>query len=269
MKPPMKRAIKRLFSIAGFEIRRRRPGGQVGPRMSLAGSLRQVRDAGFIPQTVLDIGAAQGNFTTECYRVFPDASYVMVEPLQENTSAMNRLMASIPRCRCIAAAAGRNDGDTTIHVHADLVGSSTYLEHEDSDVNGLPRSIRVIALDSHIQADGGPFLLKVDVQGAELDVLAGAEATLVTTEYVVLEVSLFQFFVGGPLFHDVVSFMKTRGFVVHDVAGLLYRPLDGALAQMDVVFVKEDGILRRHHVYATKEQRHHQDELFRRLQQPQ
>ena len=52
---------------------------------------------------------------------------------------------------------------------------------------------------------GYKYLIKVDVQGAELDVLRGAIETLNETELVILEVSMFEFMVNLPQFYDVVS----------------------------------------------------------------
>ncbi len=45
----------------------------------------------------------------------------------------------------------------------------------------------------------------------------------------------------------------------YDVCGLAYRPLDNALAQLDIAFVREDGPFRRHHHYASAAQRSEQD----------
>jgi Methyltransferase FkbM domain len=85
----------------------------------------------------------------------------------------------------------------------------------------------------------GPYIIKVDVQGAELQVLAGAQRTLNETEAVILEVTLLGMMIGGPQVYDVVSRMKELGFVTYDVFGLHYRPLDNALSQVDMVFVQE------------------------------
>lgn len=75
--------------------------------------------------------------------------------------------------------------------------------------------------------------------------------------------SLFQFFTGAPLLCDVLVHMKSNGFVPYDLLGLQYRPIDGALSQVDVVFVKEHGLFRRIHSYATAEQRRAQNKDFR------
>ena len=52
-------------------------------------------------------------------------------------------------------------------------------------------------MPSKIKSLHGPYLLKIDVQGAELDVLEGAQNLLKDTEAVVLEVSMFGFMAGS------------------------------------------------------------------------
>ncbi len=53
--------------------------------------------------------------------------------------------------------------------------------------------------------------------------------------------------------------MRELGFATYNIVGRLYRPLDDALAQVDVVFVQEAGRFRKDHFYATPEQRMLQD----------
>jgi hypothetical protein len=82
---------------------------------------------------------------------------------------------------------------------------------------------------------------------------------LEATEVIVAEVSLFEFFVGGPVFADVVGALKDKGFALYDIYGGHLRPLDGALAQIDAVFVRGVGRFRTTHAYATREQRQARD----------
>jgi FkbM family methyltransferase len=255
----VKSAVRKAVGRLGLEIRRREPAWFRGkyPRDSLKGLLAQARQIGFIPGSVVDVGAAYGTFARECNEVFPEAAYVLVEPLEEYEEILRSTVRSLQRGEYILAAAGRQVGQTTIHVHPDLVGSSLYLEGEGSLVNGFQRQVPVITLDSLLE-EGNlqiPILLKMDVQGAELDGLAGGEKMLTSTEYAVIETSLFGFFKGGPQLYDIIDFMKSRDFVPYDITGLQYRPLDNALSQVDIAFVKQGGVFRRHHTYATVEQR--------------
>ena len=100
----------------------------------------------------------------------------------------------------------------------------------------------------------GPYLIKIDTQGSELDVLEGAKEVLAETEAVALEASLFGFMKGAPQFFEVVEYMKKQGFVTYDIVTGWNRPLDGALGQVDVVFVKDSGMFRKNHCYSTIEQ---------------
>ena len=96
-----------------------------------------------------------------------------------------------------------------------------------------------------------PFLIKVGVQGKELEVLKSAETTMQETEVIVLEVFHFKFMKVVPDFYEVIKFMKDNGFVTYDILKGCYRPLDNALGQVDIIFVKEYGIFRKDHRFAT------------------
>jgi FkbM family methyltransferase len=232
--------------------------------MSIQGFLQQAKSVGLSPTTVIDVGAAYGSFSLECSNVFPKAQYVLVEALEEFEPFIKRAAQSIAKAEYILSAAAAESGEITINVHADLLGSSIYREQEGFAVDGIPRTVRAVALDHLIQdyRIGAPFLIKIDVQGAELDVLLGAEKILEGTEYIILEVSFFEIFKQGAQFYDVVTFMKSKGFVVYDVCGLQYRPLDKALCQADIAFVRDEGLFRNYHYYANPEQRMKQNKRF-------
>lgn len=219
-----------------------------------------------MPGTVIDIGAAVGSFTRSCHAVFPAAQYLLLEPLEEYLPSLEKVVQDIPGARYECAAATAEGEPIAIHVHPDFVGSSFYREVEEgTEVNGVQREILAVTLDCWVneQAAVPPYLIKIDVQGAELDVLAGGQMTLASAEIVIMEVSFFRFYEQGPLFGDVVTYMKSKGFVLYDLLGLQYRPIDGALSQVDLVFVREAGLFRRVHCYATPEQRRRQNQRVR------
>jgi FkbM family methyltransferase len=253
--------------MAGMELRRIAPVSAGRARDSLLQMLEQARSVGFSPRTVIDVGAAYGSFTRLCHGVFPGAHYLLIEPLDEYRPLLEQVTQSIPSSRYTLGAASACQGALAINVHPDLVGSSLYREVETgTGVNGVPRSVRAVTVDAVVrEADAsGPFLLKLDVQGAELDALKGAGQILDECEFVVLEVSFFKFFQDGPEAADMIGYMKHRGFVPYDIVGVQYRPLDGALSQADIAFVKEDGLFRRQHAYATAAQRDAQNKQMQR-----
>ena len=261
--------VQRLLRSVGFEVKRCRAESTAErtiPRHSLEGVLDQVKKTGFAPTTVIDVGAAMGSFTRTCHKFFPHAHYLLVEPLNEYLPALTKVIETIPEATYDMRAASASEDPVVLNVHNDFVGSSLYREVEEgTGVNGVPREVPAVTLDRLVEQRQAqrPFMVKIDVQGAELDVLSGAETTLRHTELLLLEVSLFEFFQSAPLLCEVVAHMKAQGFVPYDVLGLQYRPIDGALSQLDIVFVKEKGAFRRIHAYATAEQRRTQNQEYR------
>ena len=242
----MKKIINNLLRRFGYEIRKS------GEGQSLIRILLHAKKLGFKPRTVIDVGAAWGAWSRTCATVFPDARYVLVEPLVEYHESLEKAIKELPvGAVLVSSVATSAPGIVTFHVHPDLEGSSVYREGDDPQINGAPRELPATTLDAiaHEHHLEGPCLLKLDVQGAELDVLRGAVELLQNTEYVILETSLFSAYNDVPLLHEVIGFMAERGFVPYDILGLLYRPLDGALCQVDVCFVKENGMFRRERAY--------------------
>jgi FkbM family methyltransferase len=240
----LKKLIQRVLNGFGYQITR-----DLTKRHSLAGVLEQIKKLGFEPQTVIDAGVAHGTF--ELYETFPDATHLLVEPLVEFEDVLKDISSQFSKVEYVIAAASSKQGTIRFTVRDDLTLSSSLDETDGSHINGTLREVSKTTIDNlcHEKRLSGPYLIKIDVQGAELDVLDGAKKVLAESELVVLEVSLFQLFVDGPQFYDVVNYMKERQFVVYDIFGWHTRLLDEALAQVDLAFVKENGQFRRHHRY--------------------
>ncbi|MBE9183663.1 FkbM family methyltransferase [Microcoleus sp. LEGE 07076] len=217
-------------------------------RNTMTGSLVLAKKLGFEPKTVIDVGAALGTFNL--YETFPNARHLLIEPIVENEPYLAKICRKLKNAEYIIAAAAKESGVLTLSVSPGMVHSSVSKNPVTDSSNPDLRKIPAITLDGICKERNlpGPYLIKVDVDGKELDVLAGATEILQQTEYVIVEVTLF-----GQMY-DVMSFMKSQGFVAYDIVDLGYRPIDAALWQIDMAFVKEFGQFRRDSSYATKEQ---------------
>lgn len=212
----------------------------------------RVKAIGYYPKFVIDVGVASG--TAGLYSSFPKARFVMVEPLEEFVPAMTKISQTYD-ARYVIAAAGPEDGETVIRVFGGLSGSSVLPAMVDSyaATDKRYRTVRMVRLDSLLPEFGieSPLVLKMDIQGAELLALDGAQRMLELADIVILETSFFKFHGEGmPEFYDVVKYMKDRHFAVYDVLGGVHRKLDDALGQVDLAFVKEAGIFRKSHAWA-------------------
>jgi hypothetical protein len=68
-----------------------------------------------------------------------------------------------------------------------------------------------------------PTLLKLDVQGFELEAFKGAMETLSSVEVLVIETSLLQYNEGSPLLGEVLIALDCLGFQVLEVLGLVKK----------------------------------------------
>jgi hypothetical protein len=102
----------------------------------------------------------------------------------------------------------------------------------------VERSARCRVADSTV-------LMKLDVQGFEVEVLRGGSKVLQTAELVILETSLLPYNEGGVLFSEVVQYMANNGLAVYDFCGQFRRQTDNTLFQTDVAFARFDSELRK------------------------
>jgi FkbM family methyltransferase len=198
-------------------------------------SLVNARDRwGVRPSCVIDVGAAQGRWSLACAGVWPDADYLLVEPLAENLEALARLAAERQGWKHVAAAAGETAGEVAFSVSPDLDGSAVY-----DDSRGLPqRMVPVVTLDS-LRPAAGEILLKLDTHGYELPILAGAVELLHQCSLLVIEAYGQRITSASPLMHELCAHLADKGFRVADVVDVLRRPSDGSFWQADVFFLKE------------------------------
>ncbi|MBD1827832.1 FkbM family methyltransferase [Microcoleus vaginatus GB1-A2] len=225
------------------------------PRSSMFGSLWNAKQLGFEPETVIDVGAGLGTF--EIYEAFPKSKYLLIEPIAENEPYLKKICQYLERADYIIAAASKEAGLVPLQVNlSNFIHSYISEEDEASSENFELRTIPAVTLDKVCKTRQleGPYLIKVDVDGRELDVLAGATQILQNTELVIVEVTLYVLARFDKMW-AVINFMKEQGFVAYDIVGLSYRLSDLALSQVDMVFVKESGQFTKESRYvAGKEQ---------------
>jgi FkbM family methyltransferase len=220
--------------------------------LSKGHSLQRVRDLGLRPRTVIDVGVATG--TNGLYGAFPDVRYVLIEPLEESRPFMRQITQQYPGSIAIHAAAGRAPGEADFVVDPGLSGSSFLLSHKSGELRKVP----VVTVDSVVREHGleGPFVLKLDVQGFEIEVLEGSVETLGRTDLVIAEASLWADLKKQPMprLIELISWFDQKGFVVYDIAQIIRRKLDDAITEMDLVFCPADSPLRAVKSYKTPEE---------------
>lgn len=230
------RTIKEAGRYLGLEISRLQ--STIGV---MEGFLGHLRAAGFKPTCVLDVGANRADWSRLARKFYPDARFVLIEPQSEMLDELKSFCAEALGSEWKLAGAGSAPGEMELAVWPDNAQSSLVFQ-PDGNRSFEHRRIPIITIDSLFgDQQELPQLAKLDIQGFELEALAGATKLFGHTECFIVEVNLFRRVSNVPLFSDVVSFFDQRGYKVYDIPGELRRPLDNALWQVDLAFVRKGG----------------------------
>ena len=207
------------------------------PNMRLG--LQAMAALGFSPRSIIDVGAYQGGWSEMARSIWPDSSIVMVEPNAAKEPNVRTVARKIG-ARLVETLLGAEDGQ---EVDFNVMASGSSVMSERSPLARTVERRKLATLDTVIGQTEAPALLKIDAQGYELEILKGARLLLKDVEGVLLEVSIIEINEGAPLLHDVVLFMKNAGFLAYDILEIHRRPLDRALNQIDIIFVREGSQL--------------------------
>lgn len=193
--------------------------------------------------TVIDVGANRGQFALVARQRFPTAAIHSFEPLHEAARTLSRIFQSDSKFDVRRLAIGATSGETEFHV-ARADDSSSILRPTEQQTALFPgthdveiRQVPIKRLDAvfHPDALRRPCLLKIDVQGSELEVLRGSVNLMTHVDQVYVECSFIELYDGQSLAHEVIALAAEHGFVLAGVYNPAYG-FDGACVQADLLF---------------------------------
>ena len=195
-------------------------------------------------RTVVDIGANVGQFALFASERYPNANIFSFEPLEDCWSVFDKIFGGNDRVRLFRYAIGPYDGQASINVTSENDSSSILAPAQtQAEVFGTKvkteQKIEIRRLGSVI-SEGEiiqPALLKIDVQGFELEVLKGCGHLLDLFNELYVEASYVELYKGQPLAGEVIDFLRSRGFEIRGVFNQHVDNLRGPL-QADFLFKK-------------------------------
>jgi FkbM family methyltransferase len=210
-------------------------------------ALERITRRGLRIGTVVDVGASNGSWSGACMQYLPDAQYVLVEAQEEHVRDLESFCSQHANARFFLAAAGNEDGFCYFDDSA-LFGGLAANEANEKCVKKLP----MVRLDTVVARDQlqGPFLLKLDTHGFELQIIHGAEELLRNAELAVIEAYLFRLNDKALLQHELCVEMDKRGFQLVDFSEPMWRNKDQALWQWDLFFVKKTNPVFQSNTYS-------------------
>ena len=188
------------------------------------------------PKRFLDIGAHTGDFSKAITQLAPECQIVMVEANPNFEQYLQKLSHGYEMI-----ALSNKQGKAELFVEKVNVlgtGASLYKENTDWYAEGKFEKVEVETdtLDNRKYfADEIIDLVKLDVQGAELDILSSGRSTIMRSKYVLIEVSTVEYNLKAPLMDEIVTVMRSFGFYIEDILDYL-KPTKNQITQMDLLF---------------------------------
>lgn len=240
--PALERALQRIMSGAGLDLRRHRPETSEAGRLSSMLTTHGV-------DVVLDVGANTGQFAQSLRKAGYKGQLVSFEPLSTAHAQLLRASQGDTRWEIAPRAAiGDHEGEIEMHIAGNSVSSSA-LEMLDRHAKAAPGSAyvgnertRLTRLDTmardYLQSGTVPFL-KIDTQGYEDRVLDGATDVLDRISGLQLELSFVPLYEGQKLFDALVERLHAQGFSIWAIWPGFYDPRSGRMLQVDATFFRD------------------------------
>jgi len=231
--------IRRLLQRLGYDVVHYAPSSHPLLRR------RRLFD-GYGIDLVLDVGANSGQFGQQL-RIYQDyaGEIVSFEPAAEAYAKLVAAAAGDARWRTFREALGDAAGRRTLHVAGNSV-SSSFLDMRAEHLAAAPESrytgdedVPVRTLDEvypGLAAPGRRVYLKIDTQGYERQVLAGAERSLASIDTLQVELSLEPLYQGSADFDEIYASLAARGYRLVSIEGEFADAASGRLLQFDGIF---------------------------------
>ena len=210
-----------------------------------AGFLEFATTLGVDPGVVIDIGVGHG--TPWLYEHYRGKKFILIEALRTFENSIQEICRQND-CDVHYVALGNCQGRMSMRVPDSGPTGSSFLERSESFereiearggvVSNSYTEVEVTTLDS-IETYSGPFVIKIDVEGFEVQVLEGALETLAQTQLLIIETSIMSRQVGEATLTSLSNFVEQYGFRLLDFVQFENRASDGCLLYCDVAYVNE------------------------------
>jgi len=190
---------------------------------------------------IVDIGGAEGDTTAFFLNLLPSCVVYNFEANPQMAEVIRKRFAN-SNVRSHAIALSDKENILTFHITDNLLSSSYKF------INGNPQfqtvqtiQVQALPLDSILANETAVNeidILKLDVQGAELDVLNGARNTLKKTKIIVVEQAVQSPYSGGSIYFEVDQFLRGAGFDLLDIV-ITYRKDGLILSEFDSIYIQK------------------------------
>jgi len=205
-------------------------------------NLFQLKNSGLKFNTIIDIGANRGQFAYCSHILYPEAEIYSFEPTPTVYQLLVKKMEGVKNFKSFNFAMGKEVGEIDFIAYENSLINSVY-KSVDSKIAGTYK-VKVETLDNLVSKNeikfSGSNLLKLDVQGFELEVLKGAEKILEKIDYIMIEVSIKKYYENMIMYGEVDEFLVKSGFSQFKILDLMFDKLE--ITQLDILYKRKNKV---------------------------
>jgi len=193
------------------------------------------------PEYILDIGCGHGEWFLKCVNFFPESKYLLFDGNKLNENKLNLLKKKYTNINykiCLLS-------NTVKQIKFFNMGYGSSIYEEKTNFSRKIEYINSSTLENELaflNINSSSNIIKLDVQGSEIDILEGLGKNISFFEIVILETSVKEYNEGAPLFIDVINFMDKKNYSLYDICDLKRLGLERSfLIQLDAVFIRKNS----------------------------
>jgi len=203
-----------------------------------------------INNSIIDVGAANGIISINYAKKYKLAKIYSFEPIQSTYKILFNEIQQYQNIIGINKGLGNQSKTIKINKVKNITSSSIYnIKNEIEnkffsdylEKNGS-ESIVLSTLDKEIPADEIINILKIDVQGYELEVLKGGIKTLKHTNIIVLEMQNHELYIGAPKYYALDEYLRKINFILYDIIPSVRK--DKKLYEWDSIYINNKLLLK-------------------------
>jgi FkbM family methyltransferase len=239
------KAIRNIFDVLGYSIIKKQE------ETAEAKETREIKEfvernkwlQDFAIQTILDIGANEGQFAKKISSLFPTAQLHCFEPISGPFQKLKHNFQHNSNVTLHQFALGEVEENRIINLN-EYSPSSSFLNMEENHKKSFDFAINTTACDVNIKRlDSldlklkGPILIKIDVQGFEDKVIAGGVDFIKSASIIIIEVTFKPLYEKQPMFDNIYQTLTLLGFSYNGNFEQLLSPVTGEILQGDAIFI--------------------------------
>lgn len=193
---------------------------------------------------IVDVGGFDGETSKMFALSLSEATILSFEPIKSNYDKILNNVNEIKNIQVYNFGLGSYQKNAIINKTANISSSSLVTVESEIENEFFSEKLKVTdkeeitikTLDEVVGSNQWVNILKIDVQGYEMEVLLGAEQTLNKTNIILVEMQNHNFYKGAPQYNEIDAFLLSKGFILFDILPALRK--EGKLYEWDAIYVK-------------------------------